>query len=87
MEVSLYQFIVVNERFYVLLIKIFIFFVNEGFLYFVEGFLYFVNEGFLYFVDEGFLYFEDMNDIDRSHFLFPIKEPFRAEQLAKNLIQ
>jgi hypothetical protein len=33
-----------------------------------------VNEGFLYFV-EGFLYFEDMNDIDKSHFLFPIKEP------------
>ena len=64
---------------YILLIKIFIFFVNEGFLYFVEGFLYFVNE--------GFLYFEDMNDIDKSHFLFPIKEPFRAEQLTKNLIQ
>ena len=34
-----------------------------------------------------FLYFEDMNDIDKSHFLFPIKEPFRAEQLTKNLIQ
>ena len=30
--------------------------------------------------DEGFLYFEDMNDIDKSHFLFPIKEPFRAGQ-------
>jgi hypothetical protein len=28
-----------------------------------------------------------MNDIDKSHFLFPIKKPFRAEQLAKNLIQ
>jgi hypothetical protein len=65
----------------------FLYFVNEGFLYFVdEGFLYFVNEGFLYFVDEAFLYFEDMNDIDRSHFLFLIKEPFRGEQLTKNLI-
>ena len=58
-------------------------FVNEGFLYFVEGFLYFVNEGFLYFVDEGFLYFEEMNAIDKSHFLFPIKEPFWAEQLQR----
>ena len=46
-----------------------------------------MKEGFLYFVDEGFLYFEDMNDIHKSHFLFPIKEPFRAEQLTKNLIQ
>jgi hypothetical protein len=55
-----------------------LYFVNEGFLYFVnEEFLYFVNEEFLYFVDEGFLYFENMNDIDKSHFLFPIKEPFR----------
>ena len=52
-----------------------------------EGFLYFVNERFLYFVDEEFLYFEDMNDIDKSHFLFPIKEPFPEEQLTKNLIQ
>ena len=34
-----------------------------------------------------FLYFEDMNDIDKLHFLFPIKEPFRAQQLAKILIQ
>ena len=42
---------------------------------------------FYIFVNEGFLYFEDMNDIDKSHFLFPIKKPFRAEQLAKNLIQ
>ena len=73
LEVRLYQFIVVNERF--------LYFVNEGFLYFVnERFLYFVNERFLYFVDEGFLYFEDMNAIDKSHFLFPIKEPFWAEQ-------
>jgi hypothetical protein len=39
-----------------------------------ERFLYFVDEGFLYFVDEGFLYFEDMNAIDKSHFLFPIKQ-------------
>jgi hypothetical protein len=68
--------------------KDFLYFVDEGFLYFVnEGFLYFVNEGFLYFVNDGFLYFEDMNDMDKSHFLFPIKEPFRAEQLTKNLIQ
>ena len=52
-----------------------------------EGFLYFVDEGFLYFVNEGFLYFEDMNAIHKSHFLFPIKEPFWAEQLTKNLIQ
>ena len=52
----------------------------------MKDFIFFVNEGFLYFV-EGFLYFEDMNDIDKSHFLFPIKEPFRAEQLTKNLIQ
>ena len=71
-EVRLYQFIVVNERF--------LYFVNEGFLYFV-------NKRFLYFVDEGFLYFEDMNAIDKSHFLFPIKEPFWAEQLTKNLLQ
>jgi hypothetical protein len=42
---------------------------------------------FYIFVNEGFLYFEDMNDIDKSHFLFPIKEHFRAEQLAKILIQ
>ena len=42
---------------------------------------------FIFFVNEGFLYFEDMNDIDESHFLFPIKEPFRTEQLAKILIQ
>ena len=54
------------------------------FLY-MKDFYIFVNEGFLYFV-EGFLYFEDMNEIE-SHFLFPIKEPFRAEQLPKNLIQ
>ena len=68
----------------------FLYLVNEGFLYFVEwflyfvdeGFLYFVDEGFLYFIDEGFLYFEDMNVIDKSHFLCPIKE-----QLTKNLIQ
>jgi hypothetical protein len=40
---------------------------------------------FLYFIDEVFLYFEDMNDIDKSHFLFPIKEPFRAEQIDKEL--
>ena len=52
-----------------------------------EGFLYFIDEGSLYFVDERFLYFEDVHDIDKSHFLFPIKEPFRAEQLTKNLIQ
>ena len=51
----------------------------------MKDFYIFVNEGFLYFV-EGFLYFEDMNEIE-SHFLFPIKEPFRAEQLTKNLIQ
>ena len=80
LEVRLYQFIVVNERF--------LYFVNEGFLYFVnERFLYFVNERFLYFVDEGFLYFEEMNAIDKSYFLFPIKEPFWAEQLTKNLLQ
>ena len=24
-----------------------------------------------------------MNDIDKSHFLFPIKEPFRAGQINK----
>jgi hypothetical protein len=42
---------------------------------------------FYIFVNEGFLYFEDMNDIDKSYFLFPIKEPFQAEQLTKNLIQ
>ena len=53
----------------------------------MKDFYIFVNEGFLYFVDEVFLYFEDMNDIDKSHFSFPIKEPFRAEQLTKNLIQ
>jgi hypothetical protein len=42
---------------------------------------------FYIFVNEGFLYFEDMNDIDKSQFLFLIKEPFWAEQLTKNLIQ
>jgi hypothetical protein len=49
----------------------------------MKDFYIFVNEGFLYFVDEVFLYFEDMNDIDKSHFLFPIKEPFRAVQLTR----
>jgi hypothetical protein len=54
----------------------------------MKDFYIYVNEGFLYFeVNEGFLYFEDMNDIDKSHFLFPINEPFPAEQLTKNLIQ
>jgi hypothetical protein len=55
--------------------------------YGLDFYILLMKEGFLYFVDEGFLYFEDMNDIDKSHFLFPIKEPFRAEQLTKNLIQ
>ena len=36
---------------------------------------------------KDYFVFEDMNDIDKSHFLFLIKEPFRAEQLTKNLIQ
>jgi hypothetical protein len=67
------------KDFYILLMKDFC-------ILLMKDFIFFVNEGFLYFV-EGFLYFEDMNDIDKSHFLFPIKEPFRAEQLTKNLIQ
>ena len=54
--------------------------------------LYFVNERFLcfvnlwkilYFVDEGFLYFEDMNAIDKSHFLFLIKEALSGRTINK----
>ena len=53
----------------------------------MKDFYILLKDFYLYFIDEGFLYFEDMNDIDKSHFLFSIKEPFRAEQLTKNLIQ
>ena len=36
---------------------------------------------------KDFYIFEDMNAIDKSHFVFLIKEPFWAEQLTKNLLQ
>ena len=36
---------------------------------------------FIFFVNEGFLYFEDMNDIDKSHFSIPIKEPFSGRTI------
>ena len=65
------------KDFYILLMKDFYILLNGFFI------IFFVNEGFLYFVDEGFLYFEDMNDIDKSHFLFPIKEPFSGRTINK----
>jgi hypothetical protein len=51
----------------------------------MKDFYIWLMKDFYIFVNEGFLYFEDMNVLTSHIFLFPIKEPFQAEQLTKNL--